>query len=123
VVRAHCARRRGSCERGRARTGQGVVPRLPTPALQLHIAIRTRYYDDYLLAAGCRQVVLLGAGLDPRAYRLHWPEGTSLFELDLPGWLREHGWVVGITPLADLAGKYGRAGADAATSTFVSAER
>jgi methyltransferase (TIGR00027 family) len=50
-------------------------------------AIRTRFYDDYLLdacAAGCRQVVLLGAGLDTRAYRLEWPPGVRLFELDRP---------------------------------------
>jgi len=51
------------------------------------MAIRTRFYDEYLLAAcadGCRQVVLLGAGLDTRAFRLDWPPGVRLFELDLP---------------------------------------
>jgi methyltransferase (TIGR00027 family) len=51
------------------------------------IAIRTRFYDDYLRAAcasGCRQVVILAAGLDARAFRLDWPEGTRVFELDLP---------------------------------------
>lgn len=50
------------------------------------MVIRTRFFDDYLAAAcsaGCRQVVLLGAGLDTRAFRLHWPEGVQLFELDL----------------------------------------
>jgi methyltransferase (TIGR00027 family) len=49
--------------------------------------IRTRFFDDYLLAAcaaGCRQVVLLAAGLDTRAFRLAWSEGVRLFELDLP---------------------------------------
>ena len=53
----------------------------------LHVAIRTRFYDDYLLAAagsGCPQVVLLAAGLDARAFRLAWPDGVRLFELDLP---------------------------------------
>jgi methyltransferase (TIGR00027 family) len=52
------------------------------------VIIRTRFFDDYLLeacASGCRQVVLLAAGLDTRAYRLAWPEQTRLFELDLPG--------------------------------------
>ena len=52
-----------------------------------HAAIRTRFFDDYLLgaaAAGCRQVVLLAAGLDSRAFRLPWPAGVRLFELDLP---------------------------------------
>lgn len=54
-------------------------------AFALQAIIRTRFYDDYLLDAGCPQVVLLGAGLDSRAYRLDWPSGTSLFEVDLPG--------------------------------------
>lgn len=51
------------------------------------LAVRTRFFDDHLLAAarsGCRQVVLLGAGLDTRAYRLDWPDGTHVFEVDLP---------------------------------------
>ncbi len=49
--------------------------------------IRTRFFDDYLLAAcasGCRQVVLLAAGLDTRSFRLAWPPGIRVFELDLP---------------------------------------
>jgi methyltransferase (TIGR00027 family) len=51
------------------------------------VAVRTRFCDDYLLAAarsGCRQVVLLAAGLDARAFRLPWPEGVRLWELDMP---------------------------------------
>jgi methyltransferase (TIGR00027 family) len=51
------------------------------------IAIRTRFYDDYLsaaCAAGCRQVVLLAAGLDTRAFRLDWPADIRVFEVDLP---------------------------------------
>lgn len=46
--------------------------------------IRTRFFDDYLTAAGCPQVVLLAAGLDTRAFRLDWPDRIRLFELDLP---------------------------------------
>jgi methyltransferase (TIGR00027 family) len=56
-------------------------------ALAAHVIIRTPFYDAQLLAAcaaGCRQVALLAAGLDTRAFRLDWPEGTRLFELDLP---------------------------------------
>ncbi|MEU8584782.1 SAM-dependent methyltransferase [Streptomyces abikoensis] len=56
-------------------------------AIAHHTVIRTRFYDDFLLAAsaaGCRQTVLLAAGLDTRAHRLAWPEGVRLFELDLP---------------------------------------
>lgn len=52
--------------------------------LVAHGILRTRHYDDRLLAAGARQVVLLAAGLDTRAQRLPWPPGTRLFELDLP---------------------------------------
>jgi methyltransferase (TIGR00027 family) len=50
------------------------------------ITVRTRFLDDVVLdasAGGCRQVVILGAGLDSRAFRLDWPEGTRLWELDL----------------------------------------
>ena len=52
--------------------------------LALHVTVRTRLYDDYLAGAGCRQVVLVAAGLDARAYRLAWPPGVRLFEIDLP---------------------------------------
>ena len=52
------------------------------------IAIRTRYFDDCLLRmtqeTDIRQVVLLAAGLDTRAFRLIWPEATTVFELDQP---------------------------------------
>ncbi len=48
---------------------------------------RTRYFDDYFrqaAEAGVRQIVILAAGLDSRAYRLPWPDGTTIFELDQP---------------------------------------
>ncbi|MGW1498687.1 SAM-dependent methyltransferase [Streptomyces mirabilis] len=51
------------------------------------LAVRTRFFDDHLLATtreGHAQVVLLGAGLDTRAFRLDWPAGTHVFEVDLP---------------------------------------
>jgi methyltransferase (TIGR00027 family) len=50
-------------------------------------AVRTRYFDTYFEAAaavGVRQIVILAAGLDSRAYRLRWPDGTVVFELDQP---------------------------------------
>ncbi|MGW4808050.1 SAM-dependent methyltransferase [Kitasatospora sp. NPDC004272] len=59
--------------------------------LASYFALRTRVLDDHLLAvtaAGTRQVVLLGAGLDTRAHRLPWPTGTTVWELDRPGVLR-----------------------------------
>src|SRR3954452_11864422 len=52
-----------------------------------HITMRTRFFDDYLrqaVADGCGQVVVLGAGLDTRAFRIDWPAGLRWFEIDLP---------------------------------------
>jgi methyltransferase (TIGR00027 family) len=49
--------------------------------------VRTRYFDTYFEAAaavGVRQIVIVAAGLDSRAYRLPWPAGTVVFELDQP---------------------------------------
>lgn len=53
-----------------------------------YFGLRTRVFDDFLqqaVHAGARQVVLLGAGLDARAYRLDWPPGCVIFEMDRPG--------------------------------------
>ncbi|MFN2231895.1 MAG: SAM-dependent methyltransferase [Anaerolineae bacterium] len=65
------------------RTDLGVVP----------IALRTRFFDDWLQRVvaedALQQVVLLAAGLDTRAYRLVWPEGTHIYEVDQPAVL-EH---------------------------------
>jgi len=51
------------------------------------MAVRTRYFDDYFINAtgtGVRQVVILASGLDSRAYRLPWPPGTVVYEIDQP---------------------------------------
>ncbi|WP_432825346.1 SAM-dependent methyltransferase [Dactylosporangium sp. CA-092794] len=49
------------------------------------LVVRTRYFDDAVTAAGwLRQLVLLGAGLDTRAWRLPLPAGATVFEVDLP---------------------------------------
>jgi methyltransferase (TIGR00027 family) len=51
------------------------------------IAVRTRFFDNFFLdaaGAGIRQAVILAAGLDARAYRLPWPAGTVVFEVDQP---------------------------------------
>jgi methyltransferase (TIGR00027 family) len=48
---------------------------------------RTKFFDEYFrraAEAGVRQVVVLAAGLDSRAYRLDWPAATTIFELDQP---------------------------------------
>jgi methyltransferase (TIGR00027 family) len=51
------------------------------------MALRTRYFDDYFINAtgtGVRQAVILASGLDARAYRLPWPAGTVVYEIDQP---------------------------------------
>jgi methyltransferase (TIGR00027 family) len=51
------------------------------------MAVRTRWFDRLFTdgaAAGIRQAVILAAGLDARAYRLDWPDGTTVYELDQP---------------------------------------
>jgi methyltransferase (TIGR00027 family) len=51
------------------------------------IAVRTRFFDEFFITAtgsGIRQAVILAAGLDARAYRLAWPAGTVVFEVDQP---------------------------------------
>src|SRR4051812_31157326 len=68
--------------------------------LQAFVAARPAFIDDFFVAAveaGLRQVVILAAGLDARAWRLHWPDGTRVYELDQPkvlgfksATLREH---------------------------------
>jgi len=62
---------------------------------------RTRYFDEFFARAvdtGVRQVVIFASGLDSRAYRLDWPDGTLIYELDQPqvlefkrGVLDQHG--------------------------------
>ncbi|HLR98075.1 MAG TPA: class I SAM-dependent methyltransferase [Mycolicibacillus parakoreensis] len=52
-----------------------------------NMAVRTRYFDDFFTAAaeaGIDQAVILASGLDSRAYRLHWPPGTTVYEIDQP---------------------------------------
>lgn len=51
------------------------------------LAAHTRFVDEYLAAAGragLHQVVIFGSGLDTRPYRLWWPRGTTVYELDRP---------------------------------------
>ncbi len=51
------------------------------------MAVRTRHFDKLFTdatAAGVRQAVILASGLDARAYRLPWPDGTVVFEVDQP---------------------------------------
>ena len=64
-------------------------PELPVfrHAMVDYMACRTAFFDDVFLAAadaGVRQVMILAAGLDARAWRLPWPAGTTVYELDQP---------------------------------------
>jgi methyltransferase (TIGR00027 family) len=52
-----------------------------------NMAVRTKFFDDFFLTAtatGVRQAVILASGLDSRAYRLAWPAGTTVYEIDQP---------------------------------------
>ncbi|MGH3634499.1 MAG: class I SAM-dependent methyltransferase [Mycobacterium sp.] len=51
------------------------------------LAVRTRFIDRFFAdgaASGIRQAVILASGLDARGYRLPWPAGMTLFEIDQP---------------------------------------
>jgi methyltransferase (TIGR00027 family) len=51
------------------------------------MTVRTRFFDDFFINAtqgGIRQAVILASGLDTRAYRLPWPAGTVVYEIDQP---------------------------------------
>jgi methyltransferase (TIGR00027 family) len=50
-----------------------------------NMAVRTKFFDEFFLdatSAGIRQAVILASGLDARAYRLPWPDGTTVYEID-----------------------------------------
>jgi methyltransferase (TIGR00027 family) len=70
-------------------------------------AVRTHFFDAYFkdaVAAGIRQVVILASGLDSRAYRLDWPAGTTVYEIDQPQVLDYKSKTLtenGVTPSAD----------------------
>jgi len=70
-------------------------------------AVRTNFFDTFFadaVAAGIRQVVILASGLDSRAYRLDWPAGTTVFEIDQPQVLDYKSTTLadnGVTPAAD----------------------
>ena len=51
------------------------------------MTVRTRFFDDFFINAadaGIRQAVILASGLDTRAYRLPWPAGAVVYEIDQP---------------------------------------
>ena len=66
---------------------EDVDPRFNLRRAAEGMAVRTRHFDKLFTdaaAAGVRQAVILAAGLDARAYRLPWLDGTSVYEVDQP---------------------------------------
>jgi methyltransferase (TIGR00027 family) len=62
-------------------------PLMNRRAMNEQITVRTRFFDDFFLqatGAGITQAVILASGLDTRAYRLSWPAGTVVYEIDQP---------------------------------------
>lgn len=72
------------------------------------MAMRTKFFDEYFLTAvgtGIRQAVILAAGLDSRAYRLTWPTGSVIYEIDQPQVIEFKAGVLadlGAEPIAEL---------------------
>src|SRR6202012_5511978 len=68
----------------------------------------TRFFDDFFIEAtkaGIRQAVILASGLDARAYRLSWPDGTTVYEIDQPALIEFKPKTLsdlGAAPTADL---------------------
>lgn len=64
-----------------------VDPRFTKRRAAEGMAVRTRHFDRLFIDAadaGVRQAVILASGLDSRAYRLPWPDGTVVYEIDQP---------------------------------------
>jgi methyltransferase (TIGR00027 family) len=66
---------------------EDVDPRFSRRRAAEGMAVRTRHFDRLFTDAadaGVRQAVILASGLDARAYRLPWPDGTVVYEVDQP---------------------------------------
>ncbi len=89
VLRAQIAAASGGADpavEGDASSRTADSDNLYRPLAAMLIA-RTVYFDEYFTAAsgaGIRQIVILASGLDARAYRMEWPSGTVVFEIDQP---------------------------------------
>lgn len=109
-------------------------------ALMDALAAHTRFVDEFLadaLRAGIRQVVILASGLDTRPYRLWWPRGTTVYEVDQPqvldfkaevlrgldAELATHRRAIGIDLSQDWPAALRRVGFDAAQPTVWVAEQ
>ncbi len=109
-------------------------------ALMDALAAHTRFVDEFLadaVRAGIRQVVILASGLDTRPYRLWWPRGTTVYEVDQPqvldfkaevlrgldAELAPHRRAIGIDLSQDWPAALRRVGFDAAQPTVWVAEQ
>jgi methyltransferase (TIGR00027 family) len=75
----------------RALAGTEGLQMLDAANVGIYVAIRTRFFDDFVLSVnrtGIRQVVIVAAGMDTRAFRLSWAAGTTVYEVDRPELLR-----------------------------------
>ena len=118
-----------------------IEPELPLQmrAMVGYFASRTAFFDQFFLdatRAGIRQAVILAAGLDARSWRLPWPNGTTVYELDQPrvldfksSTLAEHGAEPACNRVAvpvdlreDWPAALQQAGFDASAPTVWSAE-
>lgn len=76
------------------RVGEDVAQQVPgreatgghglTAAMGDFLPVRTCFFDRVVAEAATPQVVILAAGLDGRAWRLHRPAGTVVYEIDVP---------------------------------------
>lgn len=84
--------------------GEDIIAKI-TPNVQEYedngkpiVIVRTRFFDDFLMSNSCsriRQVVILGAGMDTRAFRLPWLPNTHIYELDRPEVLQHKTSILG----------------------------
>jgi methyltransferase (TIGR00027 family) len=79
-------------------------------AMMSYMASRTLFFDEFFMSAaadGVTQAVILAAGLDARAWRLDWPAGSVVYELDQPKVLEFKTSTLesrGISPMATYVG-------------------
>ncbi len=87
-----------------ADTGFPLLERYAGAGTGPFVVVRTKFMDEAIGEAvtvrGLRQVAMIAAGMDTRAARLSWPDGTVLYELDRPALLdakrellAQHGFV------------------------------
>lgn len=84
-------------------TGPALLERYAGAGTVPFLAVRTKYLDNAAVEAvkkrSARQVVFVAAGMDTRAWRLSWPEGTKVFELDRPALLQAKAQMMEGAPL------------------------